>query len=315
MLLSKNTLLKDHTFKDVAAAWHIVTVMIMAIIIISSVNPGSAQAQSASEHEKFLGSWIETRESGPSKKRAVFKIMKEEDGSLTGYTNSPDRGYFGEIPISRVSINGDSVMLNIEKLDAQFKGKMNGSNSKIKGKWFSGGEPVQFTLVRLTQARKESLPKPPEEKRPEANPEDVKSPEAIVKAVHKTLSGNKGEKRDWDRFRSLFLPDARIVGTSRAGDVSGKQTWKANEYINEIGKRLDDVKFHIKQLHSEQERFGDIAHVFSTYQETGTPIDQPSLRGLNSYQLWYDGERWWIYSMLWHSEQEDAQIPQKYLGE
>jgi hypothetical protein len=315
MLLSKNSLLKDHTIKDVAATWHIVTVMILAILVTSSVKPKFVHAQSASEHEKFLGSWIETRESGPSKKRAVFKIEQKADGSLTGYTNSPDRGYFGEIPISRVSIRGDSVILNIKKFDARFKGKMNASNSQIKGKWFSGGEPVEYTLVRLNQARKETLPKPPEEKRPEANPEDVKSPEAIVKAFHETLSGKKGEKRDWDRLRSLFLPDARIVGTSRAGNVSGKQTWKANEYINEIGKGLDDVKFQIKQLHSEKERFGDIAHVFSTYQETGTPIDQPSLRGLNSYQLWYDGERWWIYSMLWHSEREDAQIPQKYLGE
>ncbi len=315
MLLLKNSFFKNQKFKGVAVIWHIVAAMILAIFLISSVNPGSVQAQSTSEHEKFLGSWIETRESGTSKKRAVFKIMKKADGSLTGYTNSPDRGYFGEIPISGVTIRGDSVILNIKEFDAQFKGKMKASNSKIKGQWISGENSSDWTLVPLTKARKESLPKSPEARRPKADPEDVKSPEAIVNATYKTLSGKKGEKREWDRFRSLFLPGAQIVSTSRAGGVSGKQTRNTKEYINEIGNRVDKVKFHIKQLHSVKERFGDMAHVFSTYEESGTPISKSVLRGLHSYQLWYDGERWWIYSMLWHSEREDAQIPQKYLGE
>mgnify|MGYP000123086571 CR=1 FL=1 len=313
MLLSKSSFIKDHRFKGVASLWHIVLAVFMACFMLSIVNPGAVQAQRKSEHEKFLGGWIETKKSGPSEKRAVFKIMKTEDGSLTGYTNSPDRGYFGEIPLSGVSIRGDSLFLDIEKLNTRFRGQITGSNSKIKGQWLSGGRSADYTLVRLTKARKESLPKPPEAKRPQANPEDVRSPEAIVKAFHETLSGEKGEKRDWDRFRSLFLPDARIVATSRAGDAPGRQAWTANEYIKEIGKELDDVKFQIKQLDSEKERFGDIAHVFSTFKETGTPIAKEFQRGLNSYQLWYDGKRWWIYSMLWHGEREDAPIPQKYL--
>jgi hypothetical protein len=314
MLLSKNTLLKDYKLKSFAGGWHIVLAVFMAGFMLSIINPGSVQAQRKSEHKKFLGGWIETKESGPSEKRAVFKIMKTKDGSLAGYTKSPDRGFFGEIPISGVSIRGDSLFLDIKKLNARFRGQINGSNSKIKGHWISGDRSADFTLVRLTKARKESLPEPPEAKRPEANPEDVSSPEAIVKAFHETLSGEKGEKRDWDRFRSLFLPDARIVATTRAGDAPGRQTWTANEYIKEIGKGVDKMKFQIKQLHSEQERFGDIAHVFSTFKESGTPIDKPFQRGLNSYQLWYNGERWWIYSMLWHGEREDTQIPSKYLG-
>ena len=46
---------------------------------------------------------------------------------------------------------------------------------------------------------------------PTAKPEDVSSPEAILAAVYNVISGPKGHPRDWDRMRSLFLPDARLI--------------------------------------------------------------------------------------------------------
>src|SRR5271170_7118362 len=46
---------------------------------------------------------------------------------------------------------------------------------------------------------------------PKANPEDVKSPEAILNAVYSVISGGKNQPRDWDRMRSLFIPDARLI--------------------------------------------------------------------------------------------------------
>ena len=44
-----------------------------------------------------------------------------------------------------------------------------------------------------------------------ADPEDVASVDAIVAAVYDVISGPAGEARDWDRFRSLFLPGARLI--------------------------------------------------------------------------------------------------------
>src|SRR5215469_14094644 len=55
---------------------------------------------------------------------------------------------------------------------------------------------------------------------PAAKPEDVRSVDAIVGALYDVISGPKGQARDWDRFRSLFLPDARLIPI-RAG--SGAQ--------------------------------------------------------------------------------------------
>ena len=43
-----------------------------------------------------------------------------------------------------------------------------------------------------------------------AGPEDWESPESIVHALYETISGDAGAKRDWDRYRDLFLEGARM---------------------------------------------------------------------------------------------------------
>src|SRR5690242_10349671 len=48
---------------------------------------------------------------------------------------------------------------------------------------------------------------------PSANPADVTSPDAILAALYDVISGPAEKPRDWNRFRSLFLPGARLVPT------------------------------------------------------------------------------------------------------
>jgi hypothetical protein len=63
------------------------------------------------------------------------------------------------------------------------------------------------------------------------------------------------------------------------------------------------------------ERFGNIAHAFSTYESRHNEDDaQPFGRGINSIQLYHDGERWWIMNMLWDNEREDNPLPVRYLS-
>ena len=49
----------------------------------------------------------------------------------------------------------------------------------------------------------------------EANPADVASVDAIMKVVYDLISGDAGQKRDWDRFRTLFHKDARMIPTGK----------------------------------------------------------------------------------------------------
>ena len=37
--------------------------------------------------------------------------------------------------------------------------------------------------------------------------------------------------------------------------------------------------------------------------------------GVNSFQLFFDGERWWIMSILWEQETPQNPIPAELLGQ
>jgi len=51
-----------------------------------------------------------------------------------------------------------------------------------------------------------------------------------------------------------------------------------------------------------ERRFGNLVHVFSTY-EFRARLDGPVRgRGVNSIQLFWDGQRWWIASATWDNE-------------
>ncbi len=153
---------------------------------------------------------------------------------------------------------------------------------------------------------------------PAAQPEDVASIDAILGALYDVISGPAGEARDWDRMRSLFLPEARLVpsGTARDGSVR-YLAWSVDEYIANAGGQLEANGFFETEAHRVEERFGNIAHVFSTYDsfrtteemEAGTPF----MRGINSIQLLYDGERWWVLQVFWQAETPNHPLPERYL--
>lgn len=150
---------------------------------------------------------------------------------------------------------------------------------------------------------------------PAADPADVATPEAIIHAVYEVISGDAGVARDWDRFRSLFHPTARLVptGLNPAGDMVVR-VWTPEEYITLAGPQLERGGFHEREIASRTDRFGSMAHVFSTYDSRRTVADpEPFARGINSFQLLHDGERWWILSIYWTGETEASPIPAEYL--
>lgn len=152
---------------------------------------------------------------------------------------------------------------------------------------------------------------PAEPRRVEADAADVESPEAIVQAMYDVVSVPAGEKRDRDRLRSLFLPEARLIPTGRSGGTESRyNALTVEEYL----EGSSGGGLHEQQIHAETERFGDIAHVFSTYAARRSADDpEPFARGINSFQLWHDGERWWIVTLMWHGESEGTSLPQQYL--
>lgn len=153
--------------------------------------------------------------------------------------------------------------------------------------------------------------------RPEANPTDVKSPNALVEALVESVSSEAGERPEWNRYRSLFLPKARLIPTGR--DSAGEPVhwvWTVQQLV-ENADTEERIEAHVVErlIHEEIDRFGDIAHVFYTY-ELFESADhaEPTSRGVASMQLWHDGDRWWIMTLTWHGEREGLPVPARFGG-
>ena len=137
----------------------------------------------------------------------------------------------------------------------------------------------------------------------------------FIAAVYDVISGPAGEARNWDRFRSLFLPGARIIPAGRAPEgEAGPPMLSAEDYVRGPGARIDQMDFFETEIGRVEERFGPVAHLFSTYQSARSPDAEPFSRGINSFQLMYDGSRWWVVTIFFASEQPDRPIPEKYLN-
>lgn len=71
-------------------------------------------------------------------------------------------------------------------------------------------------------------------------------------------------------------------------------------YIARVEPLFAREGFYETEVARRTEQFGRIAHVWSTYESRRDPGDaQPIMRGVNSFQLFNDGNRWWILSVYW----------------
>ena len=157
---------------------------------------------------------------------------------------------------------------------------------------------------------------PPAATTPAAAPADVASVDAIIAALYDVISGPAGQKRDWDRFRSLFIPGARLIPTGKnAQDGTVRhRVLTVEDYATQSGPMLEKNGFFEREIGRKTETFGNVTHVFSAYDSKRTGQEpQPFARGINSIQLLNDGKRWYVVTIFWDSERPDNQIPAKYL--
>jgi hypothetical protein len=150
---------------------------------------------------------------------------------------------------------------------------------------------------------------------PPAQPQDVESLDAIIDALYDVISGPAGHKRDWDRMRSLFVPDARLIPTGpRQGGGYATRVLSVDDYIRLSGAVLERDGFFEREIGRVTERYGNVVHAFSTYDSKRALEDEkPFMRGINSIQAVNDGTRWWIVTVLWEAERPDNPLPEKYL--
>ncbi len=149
---------------------------------------------------------------------------------------------------------------------------------------------------------------------PTANPADVASVDSIIAAVYDVISGPAAKPRDWDRMRSLFIPGARLIPTvPRQSGGYGSRVLTVDEYIQRASGLMAKEAFYEREAARKTEEFGQIVHVFSTYESRHAPDAKPFQRGINSIQLMNDGTRWWVVTIFWQGEDDKHPLPEKYL--
>jgi hypothetical protein len=148
-----------------------------------------------------------------------------------------------------------------------------------------------------------------------ADPKDVATQDAILAALYDVISGPACQKRDWNRFKALFVPGARLIPTGHP--PTGPATARVltpDEYATNAQRGLEENGFFEREISRTGETFGSITHAFSTYESRRMANDpKPFARGINSIQLLNDGTRWWIVTVYWQAENPTTPLPEQYL--
>jgi hypothetical protein len=144
---------------------------------------------------------------------------------------------------------------------------------------------------------------------------DVDTVEHLLASLYDVISGPAGKPRDWDRFRSLFLPDGRLGvirpdTSERKSDIS---FLSPDMYVERDDPYFKTHGFFEHSIANRVEEFGNLVHVWSTYESRRAEHDQPFARGVNSIQIVHAQGRFWLASVLWDEERSGLTLPEKYL--
>jgi hypothetical protein len=141
----------------------------------------------------------------------------------------------------------------------------------------------------------------------------VKSIDGIVNAVLKTLSLPEKTEKDWDLMKDFFAPHARFNVLFHMKDGTKKlNSFTVEEFIEKIASGSSKGGFVEYEIKKTVEEYNGIAQVFQSYQVIQGEHKE---KGINSYQLAFDGQRWRIVNILWTSDRNGVSLPERYIGD
>src|SRR5580765_7204525 len=130
---------------------------------------------------------------------------------------------------------------------------------------------------------------------PNADSSRLNSVDGIIHTLYDAISGPAGQERDWNVFRSLFAENARMyISVPDKDNGVVLKSIAPEEYAERNKTRLADIGFNEDELYRITNVYGAGTQVFSTYESHSTNKngEQEITQGINSIQLFFDGERY-----------------------
>ncbi len=128
-----------------------------------------------------------------------------------------------------------------------------------------------------------------------------------MRAFYDVINIAPDAPRQWDRDRTLYAPWIRFVGRGRGLNVYDHQS------LVDDTEPMVQRGFREREVHRIVRQYGNIAQIQSAYETLSGPRSELS-RGVNYLQLYHDGARWWVASVIWQSESAEHPIPPELAG-
>ncbi|CAM3054773.1 hypothetical protein [Flavobacterium frigoris] len=142
--------------------------------------------------------------------------------------------------------------------------------------------------------------------------EDVATIDGLMKTFYEVVSGEAGEKRQWERDFSIHNPNAIYSYMSNANGEFKQVTLTVKDFHKETDDMVVNSAFYETEINREVKVFGNIANVWSTYETRLEKNGFVARRGINSVQLFYANNKWEIISLVFDRETENNRIPQPF---
>lgn len=141
--------------------------------------------------------------------------------------------------------------------------------------------------------------------------QDVQSIDAIITAYYEVVSGSSEDPWQFERDCYIHSPNAIITRLDENGKAES-HTLEAEYIPLALSPKQDFYEIELKRTVSQ---FGNIAQVWSAFEIRNDPKIESTKRGLNSIQLHYENERWWIDSWTCEMESERSRVVTEFMAD
>jgi hypothetical protein len=131
--------------------------------------------------------------------------------------------------------------------------------------------------------------------------EAVGTPESLVASLYAFISGPAEQKREVERIRSLFHPQARLLVAARHPEKGAFLRPLELEAFLSFAVPQWEKGFFERGTGDSVQKLEGLAQVWSPYEIRRSLAGPVEYTGVNAVQCAWDGKRWWITHLAFQS--------------